>query len=248
MFDEPFRWTEAVSNRHGYVQGKLQKSQPVLAVPFNQGALLLAICPQPGKIYEVYDRIAMGGAGHPADVERLRMILLDMAHLEGFNRSERDVTLARLLQFGLAPALKQNFEEVQRAPYLAHLVLVEIDPNETTRFFKLNYDGHWETLNSGGIIGGPQKMADCIQKAINGKPFASYSLDQALREACAIWEEGRKQLEIEDLDESPTNLKDAFNQWIVEGAVLCRTTSRKSLYRTLTEDEIKMLKVDYLKS
>ena len=55
----------------------------------------------------------MGGTGHPADVERLRMTLLDMAHMEGFNRSVKDVTLKRLLQFGLAPALKQNFEEIQ---------------------------------------------------------------------------------------------------------------------------------------
>ena len=247
MFDEPFRWTEAVSNRHGYVQGKLQKSQPVLAVPYSEGALLLAICPQPGKIYEVYDRIAMGGAGHPADVERLRMALLDMAHLEGFNRSEKDVTLTRLLQFGLAPALKQNFEEIQRAPYLAQLLLVEIGADNSTRFFKLNYDGHWETSQSGAIIGGPQKIADWVQKEITNKTFASYPLDQALLEICSLWEQGKKQLEKDEPEDSPMTLKDAFEQWIVEGAVLCRTTSRKTLYRTLSENEINTLKTDCLK-
>ena len=240
MFDEPYRWTEAVSNRHGYVQSKMQKSQPVLAVPYNEGAILLAICPQPGKVYEVYDRIAMGGAGHPADVERLRMVLLDMAHLEGFNRSERDVTLTRLVQFGLAPALKQNFEEVQRAPYLVQLVLVEIGPDDSNRFFKINYDGHWETFKAGTIIGGPKKMSDWVQKEIRSKPFNSWPLDQALREACLLWEQGKKQLEEED--GSPVTLKDAFDQWVLEGAVLCRVALRKSLYRVLNDGEIKTLK------
>jgi len=109
MFEEPYRWMEAVSTRHSYVQEKLKLGQPVLSVPFDEGVLVMGFAPQPGKIFEIYDRIALGGVGHPADVERLRMTLLEMAHLEGFNRSARDVTLARLLQFGIAPALKQNF-------------------------------------------------------------------------------------------------------------------------------------------
>ena len=81
MFDEPFRWLEAISTRHSYVQGKLRKGQPVIAVPFSEGTLMLGFSPQQGKIFELYDRIALGGLGHPADVERLRMTLLDMAHL-----------------------------------------------------------------------------------------------------------------------------------------------------------------------
>ena len=106
MFEEPFRWMEAISTRHSYVREKLQKGQPVIAVPYDEGALLMGFSPQPGKIFEVYDRIAMGGLGHPADVERLRMSLLEMAHLEGFNRSAQDVTIGRLLQFGIAPATR----------------------------------------------------------------------------------------------------------------------------------------------
>ena len=38
MFDEPFRWMEAISTRHSYVQEKLKKGQPVLAVPYKDGA------------------------------------------------------------------------------------------------------------------------------------------------------------------------------------------------------------------
>ena len=243
MFEEPFRWTEAVSNRHSYVQSKLKKGQPVFALPYQEGAFLIAICPQPGKIFEIYDRIAMGGTGHPADVERLRMTLLDIAHLEGFNRSLRDVTLTRLLQFGLAPVLKQNFEEIQRAPYLAKLVLLEIDNDKIARFFRVNYDGHWETSKQGTIIGGHQKMVEWIEKEIRNKPFATYSLAQALKEACILWEEGKKQIQEDEENDSPKNLKGAFEKWIVEGAVLCHNSARKSIYRPLDEQEIKTLKM-----
>ncbi len=243
MFEEPFRWMEAISTRHSYVQEKLRKGQPVLGIPFNEGAMLLGFTPQPGKIFEVYDRIALGSLGHPADVERLRMTLLDMAHLEGFNRSDKDVTLARLLQFGIAPALKQNFEEVMRAPYLVKLLLAEIDFNDQPLFFRLNYDGHWEQFKTGSVIGGNEKESEFTQKEIDKKDFASLPLNDALVEACKLWEESRKQSGEEDEDDDlPKTLSEAFKSWTLEVAVLSTNTHRKSLYRTLTQEEYESLK------
>ena len=245
MFEEPFRWMEAISTRHSYVREKLQKGQPVIAVPYDEGALLMGFSPQPGKIFEVYDRIAMGGLGHPADVERLRMSLLEMAHLEGFNRSAQDVTIGRLLQFGIAPALKQNFEEVMRAPYLIQLVLVEIDPDGRPVFYRVNYDGYWEMRKQGTVIAGDGKVSDWIDKKIDETPFATYSLERALEAACRIWEEGAGQAggdEKEESDGIPKTLKEAFKKWNLEVAVLCRETHRKSLYRPLEENEIEKLK------
>ena len=244
MFDEPFRWMEAISTRHSYVQEKLKKGQPVLAVPYKEGALVMGFTAQPGKIFEVYDRIALGSLGHPADVERLRMTLLDMAHLEGFNRSEKDVTLARLLQFGIAPALKQNFEEVMRAPYLVKLLFAEIDFDNQPLFFRLNYDGHWEMFKKGTVISGNDKESEWIQKQIEQTDFASLSLKQALKEACRLWEEGKKQGSppSEDADEQPTTLTEAFDLWTLEAAVLSTATERKALYRVVAQDEIEPLK------
>jgi proteasome alpha subunit len=253
MFEEPFRWMEAISTRHSYVQEKLKKGQPVLAVPYDQGALLMGFTSQPGKIFEVYDRIAMGALGHPADVEKLRMNLLDMAHVEGFSRSSQDVTTARLLQFGIAPALKQNFEEVMRAPYLIQMLLVEINPKDETIFFRLNYDGYWETLQSGGVIAGNNKVMESIQAKIEAAPFKTYPLQKALKEACLIWEQGLNDGKGEDAaetkpNESPANLKAAFEKWTLETAVLCHDTSRKSLYRPLSAAEIEQIKASILSS
>ena len=184
--------------------------------------------------------------GHPADVERLRMNLLDMAHLEGFNRSAQDVTSTRLLQFGIAPALKQNFEEIQRAPYIIRLLLVELTEQGKPNFFRMNYDGHWETFKNGTAIAGDEKVMDWLQREIQKQPFESYSLEQALQKAAKLWDESRKikskDSEDEKDNELPETLKEAFDQWYLEGAVLTEKSMSKAIYRSLSEDEINKLK------
>jgi proteasome alpha subunit len=172
------------------------------------------------------------------------MTLLDMAHVEGFNRSDKDVTIARLLQFGIAPAMKQNFEEVMRAPYLVKLLFAEIDFDNRPLFFRLNYDGHWEMFKKGTVISGNDKESEWIQKQIEQTDFTSLSLKQALREACRLWEEGKKQGSpaSEDADEQPTTLAEAFDRWTLEAAVLSIETERKALYRVVTPDEIEPLR------
>ena len=226
-----------------------------------RGRLLSGFLRNLEKIFEIYDRIALGGLGHPADVERLRMTLLDMAHAEGFNRSSEDVTIGRLLQFGLAPALKQNFEEIQRAPYLIQMLLAEINHEGSAEFFRVNYDGYWEKFKHGTVIAGDSKVRERIQKAIESTDFMSLDLDKSIQSALRMWEEGRKEpkLEeganssVEDNDQAeeeeediPTNLKEAFGRWSLEAAVLNNKTGRKCLYRTLSENEISALKLEVI--
>ena len=257
MFEEPFRWMEAISTRHSYVREKLVKGQPVISVPYDEGAIILGFSPQPGKIFEIYDRIALGGLGHPADVERLRMTLLDMAHAEGFNRSAKDVTIGRLLQFGVAPALKQNFEEVQRAPYLIKMVLTEINHEGDAEFFRINYDGYWEKFKRGTVIAGDSKVSEYIQKEIENTGFMSFGRDKALKLALRLWEEGQKKVKSEDnarssgedndvneeeTEKLPNTLKEAFDSWDLEIAVLNCKTGRKRLYQVLSASEISALK------
>ncbi len=261
MFEEPFRWMEAISTRHSYVREKLGKGQPVIGVPYNEGAVIFGFSPQPGKIFEIYDRIALGGLGHPADVERLRMTLLDMAHAEGFNRSAEDVTIGRLLQFGLAPALKQNFEEIQRAPYLIQMLLAEISHEGTAEFFRVNYDGYWEKFKQGTVISGDSKVSERIQKMVENTDFVALTLNKSIQSALRIWEEGRKKPKLEEKSDTsteandevddemegyPTDLKDAFERWDLEVAVLNNNTGRKCLYRLLSASEISALQSEVI--
>ena len=185
------------------------------------------------------------------------MTLLDMAHAEGFNRSAQDVTIGRLFQFGLAPALKQNFEEVQRAPYLIQMLLAEINQEGDAEFFRINYDGYWEKFKQGTVIAGDNKVSGHIQKEIESTDFASSNLDEALQLALRLWEEGRQKNKAEDnvdssdkdndqseeeMENLPITLVEAFDSWNLEVAVLNRNTGRKCLYRTLSENEISVLK------
>ena len=241
MFEEPYRWMEAVSTRHSYVQEKLKMGQPVLSVPFDEGVLIMGFATQPGKIFEIYDRIGLGGVGHPADVEKLRMTLLEMAHLEGFNRSAQDVTLARLLQFGVAPALKQNFEEIQRAPYIIRLLLVELEREGKPNFYRINYDGHWETFKEGTVISGSEKVMDGIQEKIESFSFKTLSLQKALEESCRLWIESKKDPDEEERG-IPKTLKEVFDKMYLEGAVLSAKTDRRAIYRVLSQEEIEKVK------
>src|SRR5208282_6579820 len=126
MTEEPYRWLEAVANRREYVREQLKSGSPVLAASLPDGILLLGVGAGQSKVFELFDRHALAGLGHPADIERIRQAAIDAAHTEAFTRAPEDVSLRRLVGFGLSPQLKTNFEQIFAAPYLVELLLVEI--------------------------------------------------------------------------------------------------------------------------
>src|SRR5579884_3824528 len=145
MYEEPYRWIEAVGNRRQYLDEQFREGSPVVGLPYTDGLLLLTISRGTPKLYEIYDRIGWGGMGHPADLEKLRFSLLEMAHVEGFNRSPADVTGSRLVKYGLAPAIKQAFEEVFKAPFIVKILLAELGTKpERDGFMTINYDGTFD--------------------------------------------------------------------------------------------------------
>ena len=140
MYEEPYRWVEAVGNRRQYLDEQFTKGAPVVALAYADGIVMLTVSRGTPKLYEIYDRIALGGMGHPADLEKLRFSLLEMAHVEGFNRSPSDVTGARLMKYGLAPTIKQAFEEIYKAPFIAKILLAELGTKaERDLFLTINY-------------------------------------------------------------------------------------------------------------
>ncbi|MBH0184408.1 MAG: proteasome subunit alpha, partial [Nitrospira sp.] len=100
MYEEPYKWVEAVGNRRQYLDEQFKQGSPVVALVYDSGILLLTVSKGTPKLYEIYDRLALGGMGHPADLEKIRFSLLEMAHVEGFNRSPSDVTGGRMVKYG----------------------------------------------------------------------------------------------------------------------------------------------------
>src|SRR3954452_6735780 len=152
MTEEPYRWMEAIANRREYIEHQLAGGSPIVALTFAGGILLFTLGRERQKVFEIYDRIGMGAIGHPGDIERLRMAAIEITSTEGFARSAHDVSLRRLANYSLSPALKTAFEQVYGAPYLARMLFAELGRDGAQNLFlHLDYDGSIHT--NGGAMG-----------------------------------------------------------------------------------------------
>ena len=165
MTEEPYRWLEAITNRREYIEDQLAPGLPVVALSAGPGILLLTIKTSTPKLFEIYDHLALGTVGHPADIEKVRQTAIDAAHLEGFTRSPNDVTARRLVSYNLSPALKNAFEQIFSAPLLFRGILAELGATSSDDvLWRLDYDGSFSSQNGadlahGLIISGPRQVA-----------------------------------------------------------------------------------------
>ncbi len=256
MIEEPYRWVEAIANRREYIEDQLRRGSPIVLLNFADGLLLLTVSRETRKIFEIYDRIGFAALGHPADIERMRLVAIDLAHIEGFNRAVTDVSLRRLVNYSMSPALKGAFEQVYSAPYIVKIVLAELgDDPEHDVIVKLDYDGSFarseiEMKESFDVLGGTadaeKKMLDYLVEH-DGSPRRT--LDDAVRLAAKAWAigmetaehgepAGKTEAETEKIDEVKT-LKEHLKTRHVEAAVMDRTRPATSKFRMLDEKEIR---------
>ena len=243
MLEEPYRWVEAINNRREYVEDQLASGSPVVGTMYADGVLLLTATPGPRKLFEVYDEIAFAAVGHPADIEKLRKAVIDIAHLEGFNLSANDVTLQRLVSFGIGPLMKAAFDELFRSPFVARVMMAELDPDGGgDAFFTIDADGSF--AQSGGVaaISGNVESAQAMTAQLQ-KTSPELPLDQALGAALEVWGLGRLALDARD-GEVPSAeavrdfLKGGLQELTVEAAVLDRERAAKSKFRLLTAEQL----------
>jgi proteasome alpha subunit len=261
MYEEPYRWVEAVGNRRQYLDEQFKQGSPVVALAYGEGILLLTVNRGTPKLYEIYDRIGLGGMGHPADLEKLRFSLLEMAHLEGFNRSPADVTGARLMKYGLAPIIKQAFEEIFKAPLIVKILLAELSlkPGKDA-FLTVNYDGGFEeTTGSAVLAATPAIQAGMTAYLKKQSALESAPLQRALETALRAWavgslaqsaaqkeneQEGRSAAQPTGAHAEPDEsrlvayLREVTADKTIECAVLERNAPGSSKYRTLKVDEL----------
>src|SRR5271154_1864224 len=165
MIEEPYRWLEAIQNRREYIEDQLTPGLPVVALSAGPGILFLTIKTPTPKLFEIYDHLALGSLGHPADIEKVRQAAIDAAHLEGFARSPNDVTARRLVSYNLSPALKNAFEQIFSAPLLFRGILAELGATPADdMLWSFDYDGSFVAqggpeLAHGTVITGPRQVA-----------------------------------------------------------------------------------------
>jgi len=252
MIEEPYRWVEAIANRREYIEHQLSAGSPIVALSFAGGVLLFTLSRERQKVFEIYDRIGMGGIGHPGDIERLRMAAIELCSTEGFARSSHDVSLRRLANYSLSPALKSAFEQIYGAPYLARLLFAELGRGTNPdSFLRLEYDGSIHTNGGGfgrsfeqfGVISGTRASADRMETFLRQHERANMNFPAALRVAAEAWSLGHMTLGEESTEETPprtkimAHLEEQLPNASVECAVLDRTATLPMTWRAVPEDE-----------
>jgi len=243
MLEEPYRWVEAINNRREYVEDQLAGGSPVVGTMYADGVLLLTATPGPRKLFEVYDEIAFAAVGHPADIEKLRKAVIDIAHLDGFNLSANDVTLQRLVSFGIGPLMKASFDELFRSPFIARVLMAELDPDGGgDAFFTIDADGSFAQSGKAAAISGNAESAQAMMAQLQ-EIGLELPLDQALSAALEVWGLGRLVLDARD-GEVPSAeavrdfLKGGLRGLAVEAAVLDRQRTAKSKFRLLSAEQL----------
>jgi proteasome alpha subunit len=254
MIEEPYRWVEAIANRAEYIETQLAAGSPIAAVGYRDGILFVTLGRGRQKVFEIYDRIAMGAIGHPGDIERLRMAAIELASAEGFTRSAADVSLRRLAHYSLSPVLKTAFEQVYGAPYLARMLFAEIGAKqETDLFLRLEYDGAIATNSANfeqtrqdfGAISGTRQSTELMEKFLQAEHSAGATFERAMKIALDAWTVGHLGLgdggvkELPARDKILSERKDRLRTAGIEAAVLERDDKIALRYRGLSETEIR---------
>jgi proteasome alpha subunit len=187
--DEPYRWLDAVANRREYIRDQLKGATPVFALSRNEGVLLFGVGTGQSKVFEIYDRLGLAALGHPVDIEKIRQTVIEAAHREGFTRAPEDVTLRRLLNFALGPALKSGFEQIFSAPLMVECIFAEVGRSmHDDVLARVNFDGTYRFENGGVSVvhmdpAGEMAAADWLRTELIAAP----SLGAACRLALAAW-------------------------------------------------------------
>lgn len=247
MTEEPYRWVEAIQNRREYIENQLAAGSPIACLSCADGVLLVTVSRERQKLFEVYDRIAMGAIGHPGDIERLRMASIEMASAEGFNRSAQDVSLRRMVAYSLSPVLKNAFEQIYGPPYLARMLFAELGRNgDPDLLLRLDYDGSFHT-NGGAVskspepfavLSGKDHSAKMMEKFLREKQFASASVADALPVGLDAWTVGHMTLVDEDrelpsAEEIAAHREDQLREGTVEAVLLDRHADSNLTFRTV---------------
>src|SRR5712671_1965756 len=199
MIEEPYRWVEAIANRREYIEHQIATGSPIAALGYRDGILLFTLGRERQKLFEIYDRIGLGGIGHPGDIERLRMAAIEVTSTEGFARSAHDDSLRRLANYSLSPVLKTAFEQVYGPPYLARMLFAEIGAKEETDLFlRLEYDGAIATNSASfaparqdfGAISGTQQSTELMETFLRAEHSAGATFERALKVGLDAWTVG----------------------------------------------------------
>ncbi|HEV3099150.1 MAG TPA: hypothetical protein VGY75_05505 [Candidatus Udaeobacter sp.] len=256
MIEEPYRWVEAIANRREYIEAQLAPGSPIAALGYREGILFLTVSQTRQKIFEIYDRIAMGAIGHPGDIERLRMAAIELASTEGFTRSPTDVSLRRLVHYSLSPVMKSAFEQVYGPPYLARMLFAEVGQRpEEDLFLRVEYDGEIATNGATyaqarhdfAALSGTEQSREQMEAFLETQHAQDANLETVINSALDAWSIGHMTLQTDDAKEPPERAavrkhrQEQLASAGLEAVLLERDANRAIRYRLLSDKELRPL-------
>ncbi len=250
MIEEPYRWVEAIANRREYIETQLAAGSPIAAISYDEGILFFTLGRSRQKVFEIYDRIAMGAIGHPGDIERLRMAAIELASTEGFTRSAADVSLRRLAHYSLSPVMKNAFEQIYGAPFLARLVFAEIGATpEEDLFLRVEYDGAIasngssisQTRQNFAVLSATPASTESMEQFLTQEHRADMDLAGAVRAAADAWSIGHMAAGPEGPKREAVikHRQEQLATTGIEAAILERSAETAIRYRTLSDEEVR---------
>lgn len=222
----PYDWQEGIGHRAGYVESKLEQGAPVLALSIDDGVLMFTYRRHARKIYEVYDQLAFGAIGQQSDVESLRIAAIDFAHQEGFNRSEQDVTVQRVVT-ALSASLKRAFADFNTAPFVAKALFAEVGekPGDDS-YYVLDYTGDYTSRHHFAYCAGTQELSDPFKDALSQVKSKELDSERGIATLQSIW------------DQVMGSVPDgAASQLYPEAALLERALIHENRFRVLLSGE-----------
>lgn len=180
---------EIAKNKTAYVEEEISKGKPVVALEYKDGIVLATENPRSavlGKIFEIYDRIALAAVGHYSEYERLKKDAVTWALINGVEYSRRDVK-ARDLADRLSETLSVAFNDFRFMPLRVELLILETgEKSEDNFFLQVRHNGAIAPHSGLAIIGG---KAEEVKKVISSGNFHfNLPLTEALKEAKKILE------------------------------------------------------------
>jgi proteasome alpha subunit len=239
MTEEPYRWLEAIGNRREYIRDQIKGGTPVFAVSRPEGILLIGVGQGMSKVFEIYDRHGFAALGHPVDIEKIRQAAIEAAHVEGFNRSARDVTLRRLIGFALSTTLKNAFEQIYSPPIIVESIFAELgETQKEDVLVRVHFDGnHKYVADSVVVAHTDQKTEDEAAAWLRDNLKAGDPLARATNLCLTAW---RALVDNKPFSElQPSSEPFEANGKMVEAALLDRKLSGPVHYRVLDVTKLK---------
>ncbi len=156
---------QMMQDKAEYAKKGIAKGRSLIVMEYQDGVLMVADNPSASlyKISEVYDTIALSGAGKYSEFENLRKAGIRHADLKGFMYSREDVT-GRSLANAYSQTLGTVFSQ-ELKPMEVEILVVQVGDNgRPNELYRISFDGSIFDEHGYAVIGGKSEAVQIFLK------------------------------------------------------------------------------------